>query len=183
VAPSFPKTADQATERRSQTLLSSFPQIPTGAELIELLPQKHPFRFVDEVLSVDKDSIAGRYTFREDEVFYPGHFPGDPVTPGVILLEAMAQIGLALQGIYLLSLASSEFTRRSYRTLLTESSIQLEAIVRPGDCVTIHSSVITWRRKLLRCRAQAFNTQGSPVASAVIAGMVSAAENIPGGAH
>ncbi len=55
-------------------------------ELLELLPQQEPFRFVDEILAVDEDSISARYTFRPDADFYRGHFPGNPVTPGVILL-------------------------------------------------------------------------------------------------
>ena len=58
-------------------------------QILELLPQQHPFRFVDEILEVDEQRISGRYTFRHDEFFYSGHFPGRPITPGVILLESM----------------------------------------------------------------------------------------------
>jgi 3-hydroxyacyl-[acyl-carrier-protein] dehydratase len=58
----------------------------TPAQLLDLLPQQRPFRFVDEIVEVDEQRIVGRYTFREDEWFYAGHFPGRPITPGVILL-------------------------------------------------------------------------------------------------
>ena len=53
-------------------------------QILALLPQQRPFRYVDEILEVDEQRIVGRYTFREDEWFYAGHFPGRPVTPGVI---------------------------------------------------------------------------------------------------
>ena len=59
----------------------------TGATLLELLPQQEPFRFVDEIVEVDEEHIVARYTFRPDADFYRGHFPGNPITPGVLLTE------------------------------------------------------------------------------------------------
>ena len=47
--------------------------------------------------------LVGAYRFREDEFFYRGHFPGRPITPGVILIETMAQIGVVAFGMYLLA--------------------------------------------------------------------------------
>ena len=72
----------------------------SGARLLELLPQQEPFRFVDEILEVDADHIVARYTFRRDADFYRGHFPGNPITPGVLLIEAMAQTGVVALGIH-----------------------------------------------------------------------------------
>ena len=72
-------------------------------ELLALVPQQEPFRFIDEIISVDEEQIVGAYRFREDEFFYRGHFPGRPVTPGVILIETMAQIGVVAFGMYLLA--------------------------------------------------------------------------------
>ena len=65
------------------------------AEVLELLPQREPFRFVDEFIVVDEEHIKARYRFRPEADFYRGHFPGNPVTPGVILLEAIAQYQFA----------------------------------------------------------------------------------------
>ena len=67
-------------------------------EVLELLPQQEPFRFIDEILEVDEDHIVARYRFRPDADFYRGHFPGDPITPGVILLESLAQVGVVALG-------------------------------------------------------------------------------------
>ncbi len=73
-------------------------------EVLEFLPQQEPFRFVDEILEVDEDHIVARYRFRPDADFFRGHFPGDPITPGVILLESLAQVGVVALGIYIYAL-------------------------------------------------------------------------------
>ena len=77
---------------------------PTPAEILELVPQQHPFRFVDEITHVDENTISGHYTYRKDESFYAGHFPGHPITPGVILLETMCQVGIVAHGVYLFAM-------------------------------------------------------------------------------
>ncbi len=69
--------------------------------ILEMVPQRHPFRFIEEILELDEEHIVGVYRFRSDEYFYRGHFPGLPVTPGVILIETMAQTGVVAFGLYL----------------------------------------------------------------------------------
>ena len=58
-----------------------------------LLPQRKPFLFVDKLLYNGYDGSASLYTFKEDEPFFAGHFPGNPIVPGVILVETMVQAG------------------------------------------------------------------------------------------
>ena len=65
-------------------------RILTPDEVFARLPQQEPFRFLDEIVHVDGDSIVARYRWREDSEFYRGHFPGNPITPGVLLVESMA---------------------------------------------------------------------------------------------
>ncbi len=56
----------------------------TPAEVLALVPQQEPFRFVDEIVEVDDEHIVARYTFRPEADFYRGHFPGNPITPFAI---------------------------------------------------------------------------------------------------
>ena len=68
--------------------------------VLETVPQQAPFRFIDSILELEPDRIVSSYTFRENEYFYSGHFKDNPVTPGVILIETMAQTGVVALGIY-----------------------------------------------------------------------------------
>ena len=67
------------------------PKPLSADEVLARVPQQPPFRFIDEILELDAEHILAGYRFREDAGFYRGHFPGNPITPGVILLETMAQ--------------------------------------------------------------------------------------------
>jgi 3-hydroxyacyl-[acyl-carrier-protein] dehydratase len=143
----------------------------TGPEILALLPQQRPFRFVDEILEVDEQRIVGRYTFREDEWFYGGHFPGRPITPGVILLESMCQVGVVALGIYLFALEHSVDEARDWTTLFVDAESEFLRSVVPGECVTIRSERIFWRRHKLRARIEMFGADGALVAQTTASGL------------
>jgi len=75
--------------------------------ILDLLPYKSSFRFVDGISLLDQDKVVGYYTLRKDAFFYADHFPGFPVTPGAILTEIMAQIGLVTLGVYIITTQDS----------------------------------------------------------------------------
>src|SRR5437016_5573312 len=70
----------------------------TPAAVLDAMPHRPPFRFIDEILELDEDHIVAAYRYSADADFYRGHFPGNPITPGVLLLEAMAQAGVVAHG-------------------------------------------------------------------------------------
>jgi 3-hydroxyacyl-[acyl-carrier-protein] dehydratase len=145
--------------------------ILTPAQILELLPQQRPFRFVDEIFEVDEQHIAGRYTFRPDESFYAGHFPGRPITPGVILLESMCQVGVVSLGIYLFALDHSIEDARNWTTLFVEAESEFFKTVSPGDTVTIRGERVFWRRSKLRSRIEMFGADGALVAQTTASGL------------
>ena len=139
--------------------------------LLELLPQQRPFRFVDEIVAVDETSIHGRYTFREDEHFYQGHFPGNPITPGVILLESMCQVGVVLQGIYLVGLELPPEEHSNWLTLFSDAEVEFSRSVLPGDTVDIRGELLFWRRRKLKARVTMTNQHGEVVATTTASGI------------
>jgi 3-hydroxyacyl-[acyl-carrier-protein] dehydratase len=142
----------------------------TPAEVFELIPQKAPFVFIDRIVEVDGEHVVSEYTFRQDEFFYAGHFPNYPVTPGVILLEAMGQTAFAL-AIYLLGLETSPAEIRKLVMMFTESNVEFVRVVRPGETVRVRASKVFWRRHKLKSNVELALTDGGLVSHGTIAGM------------
>ena len=138
-------------------------------DILRLVPQKAPFRFIDRIVSVDEARIVGEHTFDPDAWFYKGHFPGDPITPGVILLETLCQTGLVAFGIHLL--ASEGIVGDRIVTLFTDAEVEFEAMVLPGETVRIEAERLTWRRRKLKVDARLTRSDGVVAARGMIAGM------------
>ena len=143
----------------------------TPAEVLARIPQQEPFRFVDEILSIDEDRIEAAYTWRADADFYRGHFPGNPVTPGVLLIESMAQAGVVALGLYLLSKEGSEAETDKIVTVFTDVQVDFSGMVKPGDRVRIDARKVFWRRRKLRSEVEMRLEDGTVVCSGVLSGM------------
>jgi len=156
----------------------------SGARVLELLPQQEPFRFVDEILELGDEHIVARHTFRPEAFFYRGHFPGNPITPGVILIESMAQTGVVALGIYLVAREKGAEEVKNVLTVFTDVTAEFSGVVRPGDRVTIRARKVFFRRMKLRAEVEMRKDDGSLVATATVAGMgieaASAAANAGG---
>jgi 3-hydroxyacyl-[acyl-carrier-protein] dehydratase len=143
----------------------------TPQEVLELLPQKDPFLFVDEVLEVSDDHIVACFTFRHDHDFYRGHFPDRPVTPGVILLESLAQVGVVGLGLYLIARDQGRDALLDALALFTDANIEFTGLVSPGDRVTIRATKVFFRRGKIRSEAEMTLDDGTVVCSGIISGM------------
>jgi len=146
-------------------------EILTPAKLLDRVPQKEPFRFLDEILAVDDDGIEAAYTWRPDADFYRGHFPGNPVTPGVLLVESMAQAGVVALGIYLLAKEAGGAEAEKLVTVFTDVQVDFSGMVKPGERVRILGRKVFWRRRKLRSEVEMRLEDGTVVCSGVLSGM------------
>jgi 3-hydroxyacyl-[acyl-carrier-protein] dehydratase len=137
-------------------------------EILSKLPYSKPFLFVDKIIRIDEDGVEGEYTFDRDLDFYKGHFKEKPVTPGVILTEVMAQIGLVCLGIFLLN---NQFNNEA-SIALTSIDIEFLKPVFPNEKVTVISKKIYFRFGKLKCKVSMKNERDEEVCNGTIAGMI-----------
>ena len=138
--------------------------------IIDLLPYQAPFLFVEELTLVSDNRTEGYYTFKEDEYFYRGHFKDSPITPGVILTEVMAQIGVVCLGVFLLKEQVSETEKP--QIALTSNQVDFFLPVRPKERVRVVSEKIYFRFNKLKCKVQLFNDKNELVCRGTISGMI-----------
>tara|TARA_R110002050_G_scaffold78253_4_gene167037 strand:- start:1175 stop:1615 length:441 start_codon:yes stop_codon:yes gene_type:complete len=140
-------------------------------EIINNLPYQKPFLFVDELTDISENGITGNYTFKENEFFYEGHFKENPITPGVILTETMAQIGVVCLGIYLLKDTISSEEKKP-QIALTSNNIDFFLPVLPNEKVTVISEKEYFRFNKLKCKVKMMNAKNELVCRGTISGML-----------
>jgi len=140
-------------------------------EILGYVPQKEPFRFIDEILYVDDESIEGAYRFRPESDFYRGHFPGNPVTPGVILIECLAQLSVVSHAIYTAAKDRAEGDDR-FQMLFSDANVEFNQVVKPGQRVIVKAKKRFWRRGKYSATAQMEFEDGTLVCSGVLSGIV-----------
>jgi 3-hydroxyacyl-[acyl-carrier-protein] dehydratase len=130
--------------------VSAVPETPFGrAEIEAIIPHREPFLFLDEVLELEPGArVVARKAVRADEWFFPGHFPGRPVMPGVIMVEAMAQAGAVA------ILAQPE--NRGLTPLFAGiDDVRFKRVVEPGDELVLTCEVERVRGPIGRGKATA----------------------------
>ena len=135
---------------------------------IAALPYTTPFCFVDSITAVTDTHIEGYHFFKEDAWYYKGHFKDRPVTPGVLLTECMAQIGLVCLGIYKVGNLQAIQTMQ---VGLTHNTIEFLKPVFPNTKIIIKSDLQYFRFNKLKCKVKAYFEDNTVVAQGEISGI------------
>lgn len=118
-------------------------------EILDILPHRYPFLLVDKVVAMDlvANTIVAQKNVTYNEEFFQGHFPGAPIMPGVLLLEALAQTGGIL-------VHQKGFTDKS-AVILNVNSAKFRNPVKPGDILMLHAEGLYISSKGGRIRGRA----------------------------
>ena len=138
---------------------------------MSLLPYSEPFLFVDDLEQVDDNGIIGNYTYSPDAYFYKGHFINNPVTPGVILTETMAQIGLVCLGLFLMRDKIKETTKLP-EMVMVHNETDYFLPVFPEEKVKVIAQKVYFRFGKLKCEVSMRNAKNELVCKGTIAGMI-----------
>jgi 3-hydroxyacyl-[acyl-carrier-protein] dehydratase len=108
----------------------------TLEQIEELLPHREPFLFVDQVTKIDENTVEAFRDIRPDEYFFAGHFPGFPVLPGVLMVEAIAQVGILI----VLNRLGGRGDRKTLFARIDRARFKRQ--VNPGDRLLLHAEVV-----------------------------------------
>ncbi|HLS48168.1 MAG TPA: 3-hydroxyacyl-ACP dehydratase FabZ [Gemmatimonadales bacterium] len=121
------------------------------ARILECLPHRYPFLLVDRILETEGDTrVVGLKNVTINEPFFQGHFPGHPIMPGVLIVEAMAQTG----GVLLLSQLDNPEEKVVY--FMSLDGVKFRRPVVPGDQLRMEVRVTQNRGRTVRLRGEAF---------------------------
>jgi UDP-3-O-[3-hydroxymyristoyl] N-acetylglucosamine deacetylase/3-hydroxyacyl-[acyl-carrier-protein] dehydratase len=120
-------------------------------EILDILPHRYPFLLVDKVTRIEPGKrITAVKNVSFNDPFFQGHFPGDPVMPGVLQVEAMAQVA----GI--MALHGKRSAKNSVVLFMGIDKARFRGIVRPGDCMRMEVEVLQARRNTTRVAGKAY---------------------------
>jgi 3-hydroxyacyl-[acyl-carrier-protein] dehydratase len=121
----------------------------THDQVLELLPHRPPFLLVDEVLEGEEGvrCVATR-TLRDDDFWFAGHFPGNPVMPGVLIVEALAQTAT-------IAAASGGDIRGKIGLFAGIDKVRFKRVVKPGDTLRLEAEIIAVHGPVGRAKVKA----------------------------
>ena len=133
-------------------------------QIMKILPHRYPFLMVDKVTKIDGNKITGVKNVSVNEPYFEGHFPNHPIMPGVLQLEAIAQVA----GILMLRQAEN-FGKIAY--FMSAENVKWRKPVRPGDSLTIAVELVKTRGKIGKAKGVC-SVDGDPVSEADVTFML-----------
>ncbi len=132
-------------------------------EILQAIPHRPPFLFLDEVVERSENSLTAKRHVSDSEPFFEGHYPGNPIMPGVLISEAVFQAG----AVFLTSLLEEEMeTNPNLVPVLTKiSDARFRSIVRPGDDLLITVSLKEKMGRFIFMNGSVKNGRGQKVMS------------------
>lgn len=140
-------------------------RVYTVEEIMKVLPHRYPFLLVDRILEVEEKRIVGLKNVSMNEPFFQGHFPGHPIMPGVLIVEAMAQVG----GMLLMGPVDVPDSKVVY--FMSLDNVKFRKPVRPGDQIIFEVEIAHVRGTVCKMRGVG-RVDGEVVVEAEMAAMV-----------
>jgi UDP-3-O-[3-hydroxymyristoyl] N-acetylglucosamine deacetylase/3-hydroxyacyl-[acyl-carrier-protein] dehydratase len=138
----------------------------TIEEIMKVLPHRYPFLLVDRILEIEENKrIVGLKNVTINEPFFQGHFPGHPIMPGVLIIEAMAQVG----GMLLMGSVEDPDSKVVY--FMSLDNVKFRRPVKPGDQIRFELEIVQLRGSVCKMRGVG-KVDGEVVAEADMAAMV-----------
>ena len=142
------------------------PAVYTVEDILQVLPHRYPFLLVDRILEIEEGKrIVGLKNVTINEPFFQGHFPGHPIMPGVLIIEAMAQVG----GMLLMRTIEDPSTKVVY--FMSLDNVKFRRPVKPGDQLRLELEVLQMRGTMCKMKGAAY-VDGQVVTEAEMAAMV-----------
>jgi UDP-3-O-[3-hydroxymyristoyl] N-acetylglucosamine deacetylase/3-hydroxyacyl-[acyl-carrier-protein] dehydratase len=155
----------RALERAA--LRSGAPKMDIG-RIMDFLPHRYPFLLVDRIIEVEDDKrIVGIKNVTINEPFFQGHFPGHPIMPGVLIIEAMAQVG----GMLLMKRFEGQDFENKVVYFMSLDNVKFRRPVLPGDQIRFELEVVQFRGRTCRMKGAGY-VDGQVAAEAEMAAMV-----------
>src|SRR5574341_984195 len=137
-------------------------------KIMGLLPHRYPFLLIDRIVEMEPQKrIVGIKNVTINEPFFQGHFPGHPIMPGVLMIEAMAQVG----GMLLMSRFDGQSVEDKVVYFMSLDAVKFRRPVVPGDQIRFELEMIAFRGRTCRMKGVGY-VDGQVVAEAEMMAMV-----------